>query len=72
MVKQSFKNMDYCWLMSDIVKNSSFLFEGKRATSHNEHVTNVQFSFPAWEHTVHRRLVSKRIDKCDGCVVPGL
>ena len=29
MLKQSFKNMGYCWLMSDIVKNSFFLLEGK-------------------------------------------
>ena len=29
MFKQSFKNMGYCWLMSDIVKNTFFLSEGK-------------------------------------------
>ena len=64
MVKQSFKNMGYCWLMSDIVKNSFIV--------HNEHVTNVLFSFPAWEHTVHRRFVSKKIGKCDGGIGPGV
>ena len=29
-------------------------------------MTNVVFSFPAWEHTVHHRLVSKKIGKSDG------
>ena len=29
MFKQSFKNMGYCWLMSDIVRNSFFFFEDK-------------------------------------------
>ena len=61
--------MGYYWLMSDIVKNSFFLFEG---TTYNEQVTNVLFSFPAWVHTVHRRLVSKKIGKCDGGIGLGL
>ena len=30
MFKKNFKNMGYCWHMSDIVKNSLFIFEGKR------------------------------------------
>ena len=60
--KQSFKNMCYCWLISDIVKNSFFLFEG----------INVLFSFPAWEYTIHCPLVSKKIGKCDGRIGPGL
>ena len=64
---QSFKNVGYCLLMSDIVKNSFFLFEKKWLHhEHNEHVTNVLFSFPATEHTVNRRLVSKKIVKCEG------
>ena len=29
MFKESFKHLGYCWLISDIVKNSFFLFEGK-------------------------------------------
>ena len=66
MLKRSFKNMGYCWLMWDIVKKQ-FLF-----TSHNEQVTNVLFSFPAWEHRVHHRLVSKKIGKFDGGIGRGL
>ena len=70
MFKQSFKNMGYCWLMSDIAKKL-LSFSRQRAISHNEHV-NVLFSFPAWKRTVHRRLVSKKIGKCYGGIRSGL
>ena len=53
--------------MSDIVKTVSFC-----ATSYNEHVTIILFSFPAWDHTAHRRILSKKIGKCDGGIWPGL
>ena len=29
MLKQSFKNMGYCWLMSDIAKHNFSLFKSK-------------------------------------------
>ena len=53
-------------------KKQFLSFWRQRATSHNEHITNVLFSFPTWEHTVHRHLVSKKIGKCDGGIEPGL
>ena len=72
MFKQSFKNMGYCWLMSDIVKNSFSLFEDK---GRNHKMNTWQMfcsSFLAWEHTVQRRLVSKKISKCDEGIRSGL
>ena len=30
-----------------------------------EHVRIILLPFPAWEHIVHRRLLSKKIGKCD-------
>ena len=71
MLKQIFRNMGCCWLISDIVKNSFFFFWRQEATSNNE-VTNVLFSFSAWEYRVHRRLVSNKIGKFDGDIRPGL
>ena len=53
MFKQSLKNMGYFYPMSDILKKQSLSFWRQRATLHNEHITNVLLSFPAWEHTVH-------------------
>ena len=60
--------------MSDIVKNSFFLFEAKRATSHKEHIANVLFSFPAWELGAYSTMSSclQKICKCDGGIVPSL
>ena len=60
--------------MSDIVKNSFFLFEDKELhhIMNKKQMLNVLFSFPAWEHTVHRRLVYKKIGKCDGGIGSGL
>ena len=68
MFKQSFKNLRYCCLMSDIVKDS--FFWRQRATLYNGKVANVLFSFPAGEHTVHRRLHFKKIGKWDGGITP--
>ena len=41
MFKQSFKNMGCCWLMSDIVKNSFFLFKEKE----RHHIMNTKQMF---------------------------
>ena len=72
MFKQSFKNMGYCWLMSDIATKQFLSSWRQRATSHIELVTNVLLAFSAWEHTVHYRFVSKKIGKCVGDIGPGL
>ena len=53
-------------------KKQFLSFWRQRATSRNEHVTNVLFSFPDWDHTVHRCLVSKKIGNCDGGIQAGL
>ena len=70
--KQSFKEyrllLGYEWFC----KKQFLALWRKRGTSHNEHVTNVLFSFSAWENTVHRRLVSKKIGTCDGGIGQGL
>ena len=68
MFKQSFKNMGYCWLMSGIVKNSFFLFEGKEL----HHMMNTQqmfcylFLFGSKQYIV----VTKKIVKFDGGIRP--
>ena len=68
MFKQSFKNMGYCWLMSGIVKNSFFLFEGKGL----HHMMNTQqmfcylFLFGSKQYIV----VTKKIVKFDGGIRP--
>ena len=54
------------------VINLNVLFLKQWATSHNEQVTNVLFSFSAWEHTVHHQPASNNFSKCHGGIRPGL
>ena len=69
--KQSFKNMGYCWLMSDIVRNSFFLFEDKGLC----HIINTLEMFCSLfllgEHAIHCRLVSKKYGKWNGGIGSG-
>ena len=70
MFKQMFNNIGYCWVGSDIIKNSFFLFEGKRI----HHIMNMQqiVCFLFLLGSTHFCFVPKKIGKCDGGIRSGL